>query len=337
VNQLKRENVSNLSGEDLIVVRVDGGICSQIAFCSLGLHLQKRGYRVKYDLSFYKDNGLDSEGRFQRCWDMPRAFPALQFESATEAEIAAVKGFATRRSELMTSWRPPLYVGGYPDCSSALLEMLPLLRENFKPEMLEGMERRLHAMHAACSCAVHVRRGDLAHGNPAYGVATSTEYYRQSMAIVAGLYPGTSFFFFSDEPDWVRENVLPIVPDGCESHLVDDNGSDRGYLDLYMISQCECVISSIGSLGVYGALLSPASPTLVLSRFSVLAVKSKMNTIYLIRDGNGGFEPTRADAISRAIPERKLHGLWHWVYRVWRKLGLLLSDGTIRIEMFPAR
>jgi len=329
--------MANANIADLIVVRVDGGICSQMAFCSLGLSLQKRGYRVKYDLSFYKDNGKDEDGRFPRNWDMPKAFPALRFEEATEAERAALKGRFSRRSELLSSWRPPLYVGGYPDCSGPFLEILPLLRANFKPEIPPGMDCRLVELDASPACAVHVRRGDLARANTAYGAPTTVEYYRRAMTVVASFCPGVRFCFFSDEPSWVRERVLPLVPPGCAGTVMEANGSDCGYLDLYMIARCPYVISSIGSLGVYGAMLSSKNPLLVLSRFSVLAMKGAPNAVYLVAGGSASPVAFRADAVSCAIPEAKLRGFWYYVYRLWRKLGLWLSDGAVRIEMFPAR
>jgi len=324
------------AGSDLIIVRVDGGICSQIAFCSLGMSLRRRGYRVKYDLTFFRDNGKDSEGRFVRNWDMPKAFPALAFEEATDEEIAALKASVRRRSEVVESWRPPLYVGGYPDCSRAVLEALPSLREQFRPELPEGVRKRLDAILASRTCAVHVRRGDLAHGNPAYGEPTSVAYYERAMKVVAGICADVTFCFFSDEPAWTRERLLPLVPSGSEGIVVEENGSDRGYLDLYLISRCAYVIASIGSLGIYGAMLSPQAPTLVLSRFSVLAMRGAANAVYLVEKGA---EPStfRADFLSRSIPEGKLHGPWFYVYRLWRKLGLALTENAVEIAMFPAR
>lgn len=37
--------------------------------------------------------------------------------------------------------------------------------------------------------------------------------------------------------------------------VVDINGSDKGYMDLYLISHCKHQITSKGTLGKYGALL----------------------------------------------------------------------------------
>ncbi|WP_279386179.1 hypothetical protein [Helicobacter cinaedi] len=39
--------------DNLIIIRVDGGIASQIAFVALGKAFEEKGYRVKYDLSWF--------------------------------------------------------------------------------------------------------------------------------------------------------------------------------------------------------------------------------------------------------------------------------------------
>jgi hypothetical protein len=54
----------------------------------------------------------------------------------------------------------------------------------------------------------------------------------------------------------VRTHLLPQFPKGCYE-IVNLNGSDKGYLDLWLISQCRHFITSKGSFGRFGALLSP--------------------------------------------------------------------------------
>ncbi len=45
--------------DDFIVLRTDGGICSQIAFHALGNYFIDKGYHVKYDLTWFHKNGKD--------------------------------------------------------------------------------------------------------------------------------------------------------------------------------------------------------------------------------------------------------------------------------------
>lgn len=100
-----------------------------------------------------------------------------------------------------------------------------------------------------------MRRGDLTVSSVAYGVPCSTEYFAKTIKIVRALEPRAKFYFFSDEPDYVRDELLPALPADLDSKIVGFNGSDKGYMDLAMIAKCGYVIGSIGSLGVYGAFL----------------------------------------------------------------------------------
>lgn len=53
----------------------------------LGYALSQKGYKVKYDLSWFREYGKDVDGIFARNYDMQRAFPNLEFEEATDKEI----------------------------------------------------------------------------------------------------------------------------------------------------------------------------------------------------------------------------------------------------------
>ena len=107
-----------------------------------------------------------------------------------------------------------------------------------------------------CSVAVHVRRGDLKVEIPAYGKPASLEYFKSAVAYMQDRDMSSFFYFFSDEPDWVRDELIPqlyLTEGNCK--VVDINGSDKGYMDLFLIACCRHQITSKGTLGKYGALL----------------------------------------------------------------------------------
>ena len=70
-----------------IVVLMDGGICSQMHQYLLGNLYRKRGFSVCYDLTFYKEWGLDINNEFVRNFDILKAFPYLEFEEASKLEV----------------------------------------------------------------------------------------------------------------------------------------------------------------------------------------------------------------------------------------------------------
>ena len=80
-----------MKNNNLIIIRTEGGLCSQIYYASLGQYFANKGYKVKYDLEWFEKHGMDNNGILARNYDMPKAFPNLHLEIATEQEIELYK------------------------------------------------------------------------------------------------------------------------------------------------------------------------------------------------------------------------------------------------------
>ena len=78
--------------------------------------------------------------------------------------------------------------------------------------------------------------------------------------------PQTTFFFFSDECEWVFENIIPILPKDINYQVITQNGSDKGYLDLWLISQCTYIIASKGSMARCAKTLSDCAISLLIPK-----------------------------------------------------------------------
>ena len=291
---------------NLVIVRIDGGICSQINFFAYGHAIQKMlgdNVDVKYDLSWFRENGKDYNGRFERNWDFPKAFPDLPIEEATREEIAAVKKRRTLDfSELSTleAISAPAYLGGYPKMCFNLPGCRQMLVDKFNPALDAESAAVADEIAKGPACAIHVRRGDLSEYSVAYGQPCSNGYFAKAIKIVKGLEPRARFYFFSDEPDYVRKELLPALPPDLDGRIVSGNGSDKGYLDLALISKCSHVIASIGSLGVFGAFLGGG--TLVSPRCPLEYFKSMDGVIYLNEDRQQIANPPLREDRQRLFP-----------------------------------
>lgn len=105
-----------------VVVLMDGGICSQMLQYLLGEFFRKRGCKVVYDLSFYKEWGSDMDYKFARNFDLLKVFPYLGLTIATEFEISYYKRHFYYVGNNTSEWiddfsflekNPPIYLGGY--------------------------------------------------------------------------------------------------------------------------------------------------------------------------------------------------------------------------------
>jgi len=259
-----------------IIIRMDGGICSQMHFYLVGSMLERRGKKVWYDLRWYKTDGKDLDGKFCRNFDLLKLFPNLNFHDTRSVVLRQIyiSSFYRRNDYFdndsnKTAWLEcgtPTYLDGYfHDTEEMYGQTFRKLFEadtSVLPETNISLKNRIiETSRTGDTCAVHIRRGDLARYNRAYGDPVGVDYITKSFAKVSEHACGkVSFFLFSDEPEWFRTTILPQL-NKYEITICDINGSDRGWCDLLLMSLCHHQITSHGSMGKFAALMRPEGQT----------------------------------------------------------------------------
>lgn len=257
-----------------IIIRMDGGICSQMHFYLVGKMLENRGFRVSYDLDWYEIEGMDLDGRFARNFDLLKLQPNLQLEVAERPLLTIYKSLFYRYNDyfapeqMALKWletTPPVYLDGYFRDPEEMFTKLfrTLFRANsdvLDAPNLEILKDIVQQRAAGTTCAVHVRRGDLSKYVAAYGAPAKASYFIDSFREVTKAAGGRKvrFYIFSDEPQWFKDKLAGLLKD-YDVKVVDINGSDKGYMDLVLMSKCRHQITSRGSMGKYAALLRSES------------------------------------------------------------------------------
>lgn len=259
-----------------VIVQMDGGICSQMFQYLIGKIYLNKGYEVMFDLTFYEEWGSDMNRQFVRNFDLLKAFPDLKMGIASSLMVSVYKqkyynlGNNTYNKVDDFSFlekKPPVYLGGYYYLPPEI--WIPVFKETFKigTTILDEENRKLcfDITSKPCSVAVHVRRGDLKVEIPAYGKPASMDYFKSSISYMQEKVNTPFFYFFSDEPEWVQEVLIPYLKLTTNKNciVVDINGSDKGYQDLFLIAHCMHQITSKGTLGKYGALLNDSVDKIV--------------------------------------------------------------------------
>ncbi len=248
-----------------VYVRMDGGLASQMHFYLVGEYFRNRGFDVEYELDWYDYCGRDLTGNFARNFELLKFAPSLPFRRVSnQLKVSLYRLLYKHVNDYEASpasWqalKAPIYLDGYYPAGEGFYGDM---RKVFVAEPVDvdaansEMGRRIS--EAAEAVGMHVRRGDLAVDTYAYGAPASDDYFIKAIRLMQGRHGADiPFFIFSDEPQWVRTHLLPQFPKGCYE-IVNLNGSDKGYLDLWLISQCRHFITSKGSFGRFGALLSP--------------------------------------------------------------------------------
>ena len=250
--------------ERMIVVRVDGGVSSQMHFYMIGRLFEKQGYKVKYDLRFFMFDGYDINHEFVRNFDLLKLFPRLPYQQASRLEAYLYSKAFEHLNDYDNETEPikyleltpPRYLAGYYrnplnsyDSFAAEFPLDYSVLDKANQSVLADIKSRKTPV------AMHIRRGDLSVYNLYYGSPVDEHYLNAAIDYIESLSGACSYFIFSDEPSWVEQNLMGELK-LSDCRIVDINGSDKGYMDLLLMSACHYHITSKGTLGKYGGFLS---------------------------------------------------------------------------------
>ncbi len=262
----------------MIMMRLMGGLGNQMFQYATGRALaQTHRTTLKLDTSFFSLREKDLT---------PRRYELSHFrivsEIATEDDLARVrpappKGwkkvrerFRPQQRRRLTHIREPsprfdprvpalpdnVYLEGYWQCEKYFLSIAGLLREEFSLEQPPGgkNETFLREIQATDSVALHVRRGDYASNRTVHEVhgLCSLDYYRRAVEMISGRVKHPTFFVFSDDPDWTRDNLRLEFP----AHFMTHNSVDHGFEDLRLMAHCRHFILANSSFSWWGSWLA---------------------------------------------------------------------------------
>ena len=238
-----------------VVVYLDGGICSQMLMYLQGKYYVEHGLIVRYDTRWYEVCGKDQFGIMPRHFELKEMWPRLEMKTLSKWQRKWYLLFF-RAKKTNADWLPnpasvqhSMYLYEYWDlpaedhkrlfakCYNINDSATPIIRKSMNFEGVVG---------------VHVRRGDLAKGdNPIYGGVTEG-YFLHAIDLCEKEFNPKKYLFFSDEPDWVEQNICPQVEQPYE--IIRDN---KAWEDLWLLSHCPVIVASQGSFGKVAAQLNP--------------------------------------------------------------------------------
>ncbi|MCX2724546.1 alpha-1,2-fucosyltransferase [Roseibium salinum] len=166
------------------------------------------------------------------------------------------KGFAFDPSIL--SLRGSVYLFGYWQSEKYFSDIADAIRNDFAlaTPLTESREQILTSIRGSeRAISVHVRRGDYL-TNPtanAYHGICETDWYRTAMRKMEDRFGRVTFFLFSDDPKWARENIKsssPIV-------FVEPRSDGKDAQDMHLMAACHSHIIANSTFSWWGAWLNP--------------------------------------------------------------------------------
>jgi hypothetical protein len=264
----------------MIIVNLKGGLGNQMFQYALGRKLAlKNNNELKLDVSGY--------ARAEYSKDTLREYKLANFnieaEIATAREVKRLKYPYGLLSKLARAWRAKIlkqhhvgfepsilkkkgdvYLDGYWQSATYFADIADTIRQDF------SLKQPLETSHgdivkkivSGPSISLHVRRGDYVSNatNQAYWETCSPAYYEKALAILGEKIGSFTTYVFSDDPDWVKNNIDIPAP----VHYV--SGQELAdYQELFLMSKCNHHIIANSSFSWWGAWLNPKKDKIVIA------------------------------------------------------------------------
>jgi hypothetical protein len=156
-----------------------------------------------------------------------------------------------------------LYLEGYWQNEQYFADIASIIRQElaFPPfiDVQNQTAARLIEQSSRPTVSIHVRRGDY-NQFTSFGMC-SIDYYERALAYMQQQLREPTFFVFSDDITWARENLpLPV-----DTTYIDWNQGADSYHDMHLMSLCHNHIIANSSFSWWGAWLNPSPTKLVVA------------------------------------------------------------------------
>ena len=151
----------------------------------------------------------------------------------------------------------PSYLHGYWQSEKYFQDESKAIRSDyiFHAPLSESNQNIANIATNKNSVGVHVRRGDYVSSKKNLSVhgICSVDYYCEAIANIKRLVDDPFFIFFSDDGDWVADNICPLVE---EFIIVSGNKGNDSYVDMQLMSMCKHQVIANSSFSWWGAWLN---------------------------------------------------------------------------------
>lgn len=157
------------------------------------------------------------------------------------------------------------YLDGYWQSEKYFKEIEEIIRSDFtlKMKATRPNQRLSKEISLYNSVSLHIRRGDYV-SNPEtkrFHGSCSLEYYERAIEKIANCITDPIFFVFSDDTVWAKDNLIVDYP----IKFMFQNGPEKGYEDMLLMSLCKHNIIANSSFSWWGAWLNTNPEKIVIA------------------------------------------------------------------------
>ncbi|MDL5051364.1 alpha-1,2-fucosyltransferase [Oscillatoria amoena NRMC-F 0135] len=127
---------------------------------------------------------------------------------------------------------------------------------SFKTKATGKNAELLEKIKSVNAVSLHVRRGDYVSNSETLKVhgVCGLDYYERAVKHIESVIDNPHFFLFSDEPEWVQQNLTLNHP----YEIINHNKGENSFEDMRLMSACNHHIIANSSFSWWGAWLNPS-------------------------------------------------------------------------------
>ena len=264
----------------MVIVELSGGLGNQMFQFALYKKLELMQKDVAMDTSFFRSG--------QNLRKLELDVFHLSYKEISDQEAAHIRGYGyhdTILDKIRYKLRPSniaVYHDTIGEYQSQIFEMdnvylsgywqnekyfNDIRKEIFTcfafPDSLEEKKKKLlEKIQNENSVGIHIRRSDylIKENRDVYGGICTKEYYENAIEYIREHICHPVFYLFSDDLNWVREN---LYREGMV--LVEHSENQPSYTDMYLMSQCKHNIIANSSYSWWGAWLNSKDGKMVIA------------------------------------------------------------------------
>jgi Glycosyl transferase family 11 len=268
----------------MIITKLIGGLGNQMFQYALGRHLatinKARLYLDISDYHLYPDRhyaldcfALRAEIATDQILDDFRQYPhnlpllqrLWQYNLLGQRNLTIKEPHFHFASNLIKHYHANIYLDGYWQTEKYFSSIETQIREDFQfvQPLSPRNEEIANQILNSEAVSVHVRRGDYVSNNITsqfHGVC-DLGYFQRAIDLIASKVGWPTFFFFSDDIDWVESNLAISHP----YFLVRHNIGYESYNDVRLMSLCKHNIIANSSFSWWGAWLNANEGKMVIA------------------------------------------------------------------------
>lgn len=255
------------------LIKVTGGLGNQMFIYAFYLRMKKRFPKVRIDLSDMVHYKVHYGYEMHRVFNLPHTEFCINQPLKKVIEFLFFKKIYERKQdpdslrafEKKYFWTL-LYFKGFYQSERFFADIKDDVREAFTFDKRNANERSLRLLEQigsdANAVSLHIRRGDylLPKHWETTGSICQLSYYQNAIAEMNQRINHPSYYVFSDDIPWVREN-LPLE----NVVYVDWNKGEDSWQDMMLMSCCRHHIICNSTFSWWGAWLNPREDKIVIA------------------------------------------------------------------------